>query len=76
MTFPQYAVSKWIGHSIQVSGRHYANSVPDELFEKAAQKAAQQPSEMPFNGPQMEKPSEEGISHMSATGSLLPQLIA
>src|SRR5690606_34452714 len=32
----QYAVSKWIGHSITVSGRHYANDVPDELFERAA----------------------------------------
>ena len=36
MKFPQYAVSKWIGHSITVSGRHYANNVPDELFAKAA----------------------------------------
>ncbi len=36
MTFPQYAVSKWIGHSITVSGRHYANEVPDELFDSAA----------------------------------------
>ena len=36
MTFPQYAVSKWIGHSIAISGRHYANDVPDELFTKAA----------------------------------------
>jgi len=36
MTMPQYAVSKWIGHSITVSGRHYANDVPDELFERAA----------------------------------------
>ena len=42
MTFPQYAVSKWIGHSITVSGKHYANSVPDELFDRAAQNAAQQ----------------------------------
>ena len=49
MTIPQYAVSKWIGHSITVSGRHYTDGVPDELFEKmasrpndqAAQKAAQ-----------------------------------
>ena len=41
MTFPQYAVSKWIGHSITVSGRHYANAVPDELFDKAAQNTAQ-----------------------------------
>ena len=36
MTFPQYAVSKWIGHSITISGRHYANDVPDELFTMAA----------------------------------------
>lgn len=36
MTFPQYAVSKWIGHSITISGKHYANSVPDELFDRAA----------------------------------------
>jgi len=36
MTFPQYAVSKWIGHSITVSGRHYANAVPDELLDKAS----------------------------------------
>jgi integrase len=34
--YPQFAVSQWIGHSITVSGKHYANSVPDELFERAA----------------------------------------
>ena len=52
MGCPQYAVSLWIGHSITVSGKHYANSVPDELFEKVAksgrsktaQKAAQHPA--------------------------------
>jgi hypothetical protein len=36
MTPPQYAVSKWIGHSITVSGRHYANAVPDKLFDVAS----------------------------------------
>lgn len=40
MTFPQYAVSKWIGHSITISGKHYANSVPDELFDRAAKATA------------------------------------
>ena len=35
-THPQFAVSKWIGHSIHVSGKHYANGVPDELFNRAA----------------------------------------
>ena len=34
--FPQYAVSKWMGHSITVSGKHYVNEVPDELFDQAA----------------------------------------
>lgn len=32
---PQFAVSRWIGHSITISGRHYANSVPDEIFQQA-----------------------------------------
>lgn len=35
-TFPQFAVSRWIGHSITVSGKHYANSVPDELYVAAS----------------------------------------
>jgi integrase len=35
-SYPQYAVSRWIGHSITVSGRHYVNSIPDELFAKVA----------------------------------------
>ena len=34
--FPQYVVSHWMGHSIEVSGKHYTNAVPDELFDKAA----------------------------------------
>ena len=41
MTFPQYVVSKWIGHSITVSGRHYANDVPDELYKQAARTGMQ-----------------------------------
>jgi integrase len=32
---PQYVVSKWMGHGIQVSGRHYAHTVPDEQYERA-----------------------------------------
>lgn len=35
MSYPQFAVSKWIGHSIIVSGKHYANHVPEELFRRA-----------------------------------------
>jgi len=37
MVYPQYAVSQWIGHSITVSGRHYVNAVPDELFDRASE---------------------------------------
>ena len=35
-------MSKWIGHSITVSGRHYANDVPDVLFDQAAATASGQ----------------------------------
>jgi len=42
VTHPQIAVSKRMEHNIQVSGKHYANHVPDELFDKAAQNQAQQ----------------------------------
>jgi len=31
--YPQYAVSAWIGHNIQVSARHYLQA-PQELYEK------------------------------------------
>ena len=34
-SFPQHAVSKWLGHSMKVSERHYL-SVTDELYETAA----------------------------------------
>lgn len=44
--YPQYAVSRWIGHSIIVSGRHYANAIPDELFARAA-RGGQPSSVMP-----------------------------
>lgn len=33
--YPQYVVSAWIGHGIEVSARHYLQ-VPEELYEKAA----------------------------------------
>ena len=33
--YPQYAVSTWIGHNIQVSARHYLQ-VPVELYKKVA----------------------------------------
>ena len=49
MTLPQYAVSNWIGHSITVSGKHYTNAVPDELFDNAAQNQAQQLTEVSRN---------------------------
>ena len=41
MAFPQYAVSRWMGHSLTVSGKHYANHVPDELFDLASSRTQQ-----------------------------------
>ena len=46
--YPQYAVSKWIGHSITISGKHYANAIPEERYERvteAVQNAAHQLTE-------------------------------
>ena len=33
--YPQYAVSAWIGHGIEVSARHYLQ-VPEELYDRVA----------------------------------------
>ena len=33
---PQFAASLWMGHSMTVSGWHYAKNVPDELFARVA----------------------------------------
>jgi integrase len=55
MDYPQYAVSYWIGHSIEISGKHYVNSVPDELYDKAnsaLHNALQPVAEMGRNVPQ------------------------
>lgn len=35
MTFPQHAVSSWLGHGIGVSAKHYLQ-IPAELYERAA----------------------------------------
>jgi len=57
MRFPQFAVSKWIGHSIEVSGRHYANAVPDELFDKAVGGRAERQPQGLAAGPATSSPS-------------------
>jgi integrase len=78
MSFPQYAVSKWIGHSITVSGRHYANDVPMVLYAKAAQVAIPAAQIQVQNGgnltettpsPKQKRPDFPGIS---ATPPTLP----
>jgi len=33
--YPQYVVSAWIGHGIEVSARHYLQ-VPQELYDRVA----------------------------------------
>lgn len=76
MELPQYAVSKWIGHSILVSGRHYANSVPDELFDRAAKREAvqnpvQHGAAQGRTEAQTPKAAEEPITHNGTSrGSL------
>lgn len=68
MTFPQYAVSKWIGHSITVSGRHYANDVPDEVFTRAVEagSCAQQKVHETAGNSQKEKRVTDNVSNPSS----------
>ena len=54
--FPQYAVSKWIGHSMQISDRHYTNGVPEEVFERVTLKATRA---LPPNEPQTDEILQE-----------------
>jgi hypothetical protein len=69
--FPQYAVSKWIGHSITVSGKHYANAVPDELFDRAA--AIAEPAGQPANAETA--PRNAPIQRANQCDSVLDDLI-
>ncbi len=74
-TFPQYAVSGWIGRSITVSGRHDANRIPDELSVKvftdkvangeAAQNAAQSAAESVVREQTSAAPAEPGVLRIS-----------
>lgn len=81
---PQGAASKWIGHSITVSGKHYLNGMPDEVYSlvtengqnQAAQNAAQQAAESIRMDQKMKNPAEAGISHNPASTSTLAQVIA
>lgn len=38
---PQHVASKWIGHSITVSAKHYVNHIPDELYRSLPGKVVQ-----------------------------------
>ncbi len=80
MTFPQYAVSKWIGHSIIVSGRHYVNDVPAELFEKASgkvvQKAVQQQAIFGESSGQAEETAGAQEARKALKSREIPQLAA
>jgi hypothetical protein len=67
-TLPQYAVSMWIGHSITVSGKHYANNVPDTLFDQASKAVGnpvQQRSEVGRNTSKSPNDCAEGDVHKS-----------
>jgi hypothetical protein len=45
MVAPQFIVSKWIGHSITVSGKHYTNQIPEGAFKLITEKAAHNPAQ-------------------------------
>ncbi len=66
MAFPQYAVSRWMGHSLTVSGKHYANHVPDELFDLASSSAQQNaqwnvPESKEMRGKRRDAPNQETV---------------
>ncbi len=73
--FPQYALSRWIGHSVTVSGQHDANRIPDEPSAKvftdkvangeAAQNAAQSAAESSVPERTSDAPAEASVSRMS-----------
>jgi hypothetical protein len=59
MSYPQFAVSKWIGRSIVVSGKHCANHVPDELFDQATKGTAQNTAQQATNSSENEGNDEQ-----------------
>lgn len=86
--FPQYVVSHWIGHSITVSGKHYVNAVPDELYERAAKmppdheaacaqrNAQRKASETAGNGRKSGNPAERAAAQNSANCREIPLVSA
>lgn len=64
---PMHVVCKWVGNSEPVAAKHYLQ-VTDEHYEKAAQNAAQCPSELDRTGQEAESvapaiPGEYGLLH-------------
>ncbi len=59
--YPQYAVSTWIGHGIEVSARHYLQ-VPKELYDKVAATKEVQTATKSENKKSAKKRSEHKIS--------------
>ena len=55
--YPQYVVSRWVGHSIKVSEKHYLQ-IPDELYETASRGAAESAAVDCGNGSQAVEGSE------------------
>lgn len=74
--YPQHVVCKWIGNSQVVAEKHYLQ-VTDEHFEKAVQKAVQQPAEMRRKASQprpMRKENTVDFPSIAAMCDLLPFL--
>jgi len=81
----QFAVSLWMGHSMAVSGRHYANSVPDELFARiaglsdGAESSAHHNAHMKLhetagNGQKQKRASGKAGSPKSSVGGNFPKI--
>ena len=69
MSFPQYAVSLWLGHSMAVSDKHYTGSVPDELYERAAQNQAQSMPVAPSNAQHAQGATPQETQETAMCGS-------
>ena len=73
MHFPQFAVSKWIGHSMQISDRHYTGNgmggVPEELFRRAAQNPAQSMPATAPNVPQRKRATPQERQETAIPGN-------
>ena len=73
---PEYAVTRWIGHNVATSRKHYTHNVVPEVFQRAAQIPAQHPPERPSTAQQSGVSPEDETPHNPAPSSTLAQVVA